>query len=58
MAHNVISKAGSLAALVILLLIVIKIIPEVLDEIMCLVDLHKRNGPIEKAIKSVFGREK
>jgi archaeosortase A (PGF-CTERM-specific) len=58
MAHNVISKAGSLVALVILLLIVIKIIPEVLDEIMCLVDLHKRNGPIEKAIKSVFGRKK
>ena len=58
MAHNVISKAGSLVALVILLLIVVKIIPEVLDEIMCLVDLHKRNGPIEKAIKSVFGRKK
>ena len=58
MAHNVISKAGSLAALVILLLIVVKIIPEVLNEILCLVDLHKRNGPIEKSIKSVFGRKK
>jgi archaeosortase A (PGF-CTERM-specific) len=58
MAHNVISKAGALATLIILLLIVIKIIPEVLDEIMCLVDLRKRNGPIEKAIKSVFGRKK
>jgi len=58
MAHNVISKAGSLAALIILLLIVVKIIPEVLNEILCLVDLHKRNGPIEKSIKSVFGRKK
>jgi archaeosortase A (PGF-CTERM-specific) len=57
-AHNIISKAGALATLVILLLIVIKIIPEILDEIMCLVDLHKRNGPIEKTIKSVFGRKK
>jgi archaeosortase A (PGF-CTERM-specific) len=58
MAHNVISKAGSLVALIILLLIVVKIIPEVLNEILCLVDLHKRNGPIEKSIKSVFGRKK
>ena len=58
MAHNVISKAGSLAALIILLLIIVKIIPEVLNEIFCLVDLHKRNGPIEKLIKSVFGRKK
>lgn len=58
MAHNVISKAGSLAALIILLLIVVKIVPEVLNEILCLVDLHKRNGPIEKSIKSVFGRKK
>ena len=58
MAHNVISKAGSLAALIILLLLVVKIIPEVLNEILCLVDLHKRNGPIEKSIKSVFGRKK
>ena len=58
MAHNVISKAGSLAALIILLLIVVKIIPEVLNEILCLVDLHKRNGPIEKTIKIVFGRKK
>jgi len=58
MAHNVISKAGSLAALIILLLLVVKIIPEVLNEILCLVDLHKRNGPIEKSIKSVFWRKK
>lgn len=58
MAHNIISKAGSLAALVILLLIVVKIIPEVLDEIMCLADLHKRNGPLEKTIKNVFGSKK
>jgi archaeosortase A (PGF-CTERM-specific) len=58
MAHNVISKSGSLAALIILLLIVVKIIPEVLNEILCLIDLHKRNGPIEKSIKSFFGRKK
>jgi archaeosortase A (PGF-CTERM-specific) len=57
-AHNVLSKAGALIALVVILVIVIKIIPEILDEIMCLVDLYKRNGPIEKGFKKVFGRNK
>jgi archaeosortase A (PGF-CTERM-specific) len=57
-AHNIISKIGALIALIVLLLIVIKIIPQILDEIMCLVDLHKRNGPIENAVKRVFGRKK
>jgi len=54
MAHNIIAKSGSLIALIILLVIVIKIIPEVFDEIFCFVDLHKRNGPIEK----IFRRKK
>lgn len=57
-AHNVISKLGALITLIILLFIVIKIIPEIFDEIMCLVDLHKRNGPIEKAFKKIFGSKK
>jgi len=58
MAHNVIAKAGSLIALIVLLLIVIKIIPEVFDEIICFTDLYKRNGPIEKFIGRVLGRKK
>ncbi len=54
MAHNVIGKGGSLIALIILLFIVIKIIPEVFDEINCLLDLPKRNGPIEKTLKKIL----
>jgi len=41
-AHNIIGKGGSLIALVVLLLIVIKFVPEIFDEITCLMDLPKR----------------
>jgi archaeosortase A len=57
-AHNYISKTGSLITLIILLFIVIKIIPEILDEIFCLMDLYKRNGPLEKFAKKIIGRKK
>ncbi|RLF29798.1 MAG: archaeosortase A [Thermoplasmata archaeon] len=50
-AHNIIGKGGSLLALIILLFIVTKIIPELFDEIICLTELPKRNGPLEKLIK-------
>jgi len=58
MAHNVIAKAGSLIALIVLLLIVIKIIPEIFDEIICFTNLYKRNGPLEKAFGKLLGRKK
>ena len=58
MAHNVIGKGGSLLALVILLLIVIKILPELFDEIIKLIDIYKRDGPIESFFKKYFGRKK
>ncbi len=58
MAHNVIAKTGSLIAMIILLFIVIKIIPEIFNEIICLTDLYKRNGPLEKGIKNIFMRKK
>src|SRR4030043_1977357 len=58
MAHNVIAKTGSLIALIILLFIVIKIIPEIFNEIICLTDLYKRNGPLEKSLKKIFRRKK
>jgi len=51
MAHNYIAKGGSLITLVVLLFVLIKIIPEVFDEITALIDLPKRNGPIEKIFK-------
>ena len=56
-AHNVISKIGALVTLIVLLLIVIKIIPEILDEILCLTDLYKRNGPLEKAFSKIWRRK-
>jgi len=56
-AHNIIGKGGSLIALVILVFVVIKIIPEVFDEILALTDLPKRNGPLEKGIKRIIGRK-
>lgn len=58
MAHNVIAKIGSLVALVILLLIVIKIIPQVFDKILSLADIYKRNGPLEKNFKKIIWRKK
>ena len=57
-AHNYISKTGALITLIILLFIVIKIIPEIFDEIICLTDLYKRNGPLEKLAKKIIGRKK
>jgi len=57
-AHNIISKSGALITLIVLLLIVIKIIPEIFNEIICLTDLYKRNGPLEKSIKKIFRRKK
>ena len=50
-AHNLIGKTGSLIALIALLVVLSKIIPEIFDEINCLLDLPKRYGPIEKIIK-------
>ena len=57
-AHNIIGKGGSLLALIILLFIVIKIVPELFDEIICLTDLPKRNGPLEKYFKKLIGEKK
>ena len=56
-AHNVISKIGALITLIVLLLLVIKIIPEIYDEIISLTDIYKRNGPLEKMFKKIIGRK-
>jgi len=57
-AHNLIGKGGSLIALIILLLIVVKIVPEVFDEIISLTNLTKIEGPIEKKIKKILDIKK
>jgi len=56
-AHNYIGKGGSLLALIVLLLILTKILPEVFDYILELVDLPKHAGPIEKKIKALTKKE-
>jgi archaeosortase A (PGF-CTERM-specific) len=48
MAHNIIAKAGSLLALVGLLFLTFWIVPELYDEIMNVLSLPKRNGPLEQ----------
>ncbi len=58
MAHNVIAKAGSLIALIALLFITFKIVPELYDEILCIFDLPKRNGPVENFFSNCVGKTK
>jgi len=57
LAHNIIAKVGALVVLIVLLLIIIKFVPEVFDEIFCLTDLHKRNGPLEKTFKKIWSKK-
>ena len=57
LAHNVIAKAGSLIVLIVLLLVVVKIIPEIMDEIYCLIDLLKRDGPLERSMKKIWRKK-
>jgi archaeosortase A (PGF-CTERM-specific) len=57
-AHNYIGKGGSLLALIILLLIVTKIVPEIFDQIIELVDQYKKPGPLEIMIKRLLERRK
>lgn len=51
MAHNVIGKIGSLLALIALLFLTFKIVPELYDEIMGVISLPKRNGPLEQLFR-------
>ena len=56
MAHNVIFKLLALVALIILLLINFKLVPELYDEIFGIIDLPKRNGPVEALAKKLVGK--
>jgi len=57
-AHNYIGKGGSLIALIVLLFVVAKIVPEIFDEILDLIDLPKQKGPIEQFIETHIWRKK
>jgi len=57
-AHNVLSKAGALITLIALLFLTFKIVPELYDEILCIFDLPKRNGPVENFFSAFLGKTK
>ncbi|MBE3121732.1 MAG: archaeosortase A [Thermoplasmata archaeon] len=57
LAHNVIGKAGSLLALIVLLFVTFKIVPELYDEIVGIIDLPKRRGPVELFIGRLLGKK-
>lgn len=56
-AHNVVGKLGSLLALILLLFITFKIVPELYDEIIGIIDLPKRKGPVELFVRRVLGKK-
>lgn len=58
LAHNVIGKIGSLVALIVLLFITFKLLPELYDVIMGVIDLPKRNGPVEQVFHKILGTKK
>ena len=51
-AHNIIGKGGSLVALIIIAFIVFRILPELYDAIIGLLDLTARKGPVEEWMRS------
>jgi len=57
MAHNVIGKIGSLLALILLLFLTFKIVPELYDEIVGIINLPKRKGPVELFIGGLLGKK-
>ncbi len=57
LAHNVIAKAGSLLSLIILLFITFKLIPELYSEIVGIIDLPKRKGPVELLVGRLVGKK-
>lgn len=54
--HNVVGKAGSLLALIVLAYVAFDILPELYDNIVALVDLPKRQGPVERLLGRVMRR--
>lgn len=50
-AHNYIGKSGSLLALVVLVFLTFKYIPELYDRISCTINLYKEEGFLERTLK-------
>lgn len=56
LAHNLVGKGGSLLALIVLAFITFQLVPQLYDSIVGLLDLPKRNGPLEVYWNSRRGR--
>lgn len=54
MMHNVIGKAGSLLALIVIAFFVFELLPELYDTIIALFKLPRRAGPIERMMKRLL----
>lgn len=54
--HNVVGKAGSLLALIVLAYLAFDILPELYDSISFLFELPKRRGPVERFFRDILGR--
>ena len=57
MAHNVIFKILALVALIILLFINFKLAPQLYDEIVGIINLAKRKGPVELFFGRLLGKK-
>jgi len=55
-AHNYIGKIGSLVALIVLVFVVFKILPELQKQILCIFDLYKSKGPLERFLGNLGKR--
>jgi exosortase/archaeosortase len=56
-AHNVIFKVLALVALILLLIINFKLAPDLYDEIIGIIDLPKRRGPVELLLGRLVGKK-
>jgi len=54
--HNVVGKAGSLLALIVLAYIAFDILPELYDNIASLFELPNRRGPVERFFRDILER--
>jgi archaeosortase A (PGF-CTERM-specific) len=57
-AHNVLGKTGSLIALIVFAFIIFRILPELYNEIISIINLPSRKGPVENFFIRVIKREK
>lgn len=55
-AHNYIGKMGSLIALLFLVMVVFKYVPELYDKIICTLNLYKEEDFVERCLKRILRR--